>query len=131
MRTIAWPLSLPTALSERTTMRIHMTIKPIVVTARTKMELQQKIQNMGYLCCWSMGSCKDGSSYSGLRSRDTLFLFNAEKYRRRSKVNPDGSRVVTREPHWKAWVYRVPVDLFWSVKQGSRNFKFTTRTLKP
>jgi hypothetical protein len=107
-------------------MKISLDIRPTKISAPTKNALMSKIQGRGTLTYTISGA--KGTSYNGYvdKNAGVIYLFNLVKFRHKSKDTNKG-RVRVRDAHWDAYVYRVPLSLVKSAKQGPRNFKLVVK----
>ena len=101
---------------------------------RTKESIEYRLAQFGgvYTC----GS-KRGQSYSGRVKDGFIFLFIAEKFRRKAahSIVPHGHRAKNRvtikestplrDSHWKVRVYKFPLDRVISAKQLTRTFEIS------
>ena len=101
----------------------------------TKRSLENRMANYG---CISMGG-KRGQSYSGRVKDGFIFLYTAQKFRRKTKIVPltkkhqvkNGANAskfkteVLRNNHWKVRIYKFPLDRVIEAKQLARTFKIS------
>ena len=101
----------------------------------TKHSLESRMANYGIT---SFGG-KRGQSYSGRVKDGFIFLYTAQKYRRKTQTIPltkkhqvkNGANAskfkteVLRRNHWKVRVYKFPLDRVIEAKQLARTFKIS------
>jgi len=101
----------------------------------TKRDIEYRMANYGIT---TFGG-KRGQSYNGRVKNGFIFLYTAQKFRRKTKLVPltkkhqvkNGANAskfkteILRRNHWKVRVYKFPLDRVIEAKQLARTFKIS------
>ena len=101
----------------------------------TKQGIESRMSNYGNTCFGG----RTGQSYNGRVKNGFIFLYTAQKFRRKNKTvykfgkakkrnganNHNFTTEIIRRSHWKVRVYKFPLDRVITADQGLRTFKIS------